>query len=103
MISIRSATQIRVNAMARLLHEIWFDADGLPSCVLAGPRGKDTKRTFLAGGRCVATFEAGSHLEAMVYYNRYLGREPYTSPYPREDAAAYPEEWLNEQRTATEQ
>ena len=89
--------------MARLVHEIWFDADGLPCCVLAGPRGDDARRAFLSNrGRRVDTFEAGSHLEAMTYYHRYLGREPYTSSFPQEDSAPYPEEWLRQQRSGTE-
>lgn len=88
--------------MARLRHEIWLDADGLPGCVLAGPRGEDARRIFLSGGRRVDTFEAACHLEAMEYYHRYLGREPYTSSFPQEDATPYPEEWLQEQRAAAQ-
>jgi hypothetical protein len=91
--------------MARLLHEIWFDADDLPCCLLAGPDGDDARRELLASdgqrrARLVDTFEAASYLEAMEYYHRYRGREPYTSSFPVEDAAPYPEEWLQKQRAA---
>jgi hypothetical protein len=85
--------------MVRLVHEIWVSAEGNEGCVLAGPGGEETRKLwFVANARLLHTFEAGSHLEAMRYYNAYLGREPYVSAYPSEDAAPYPEDWLSEQR-----
>jgi hypothetical protein len=87
--------------MARLIHEVWITAEGLPSCVLAGPRGDDARDLLMAeGSRRVHTFEAGSHFEAMEIYNVYLGREPYSTLYPEQDAADYPVEWLQEQRSS---
>lgn len=86
--------------MARLLHEIWIDAGGLETGLLAGPHGDDARRLLGAGARLVHTFWADSHLEAMTYYNRYLDREPYTSPYPDLDSTSYPEEWREVQERA---
>jgi hypothetical protein len=87
--------------MARLRLEVWLDPEGLPGCVLAGPRG-DRARELLCGpgSRLVHTFEAGSHGEAMQVYNAYLGREPYATAFPDQDAQDYPDEWLLEQQTA---
>ncbi|MBX9627876.1 MAG: hypothetical protein K2X82_29020 [Gemmataceae bacterium] len=86
--------------MASLVHEVWEESvDGmvLHTCCRAGPRG-DGCRSFLApGARLLATFEAGSHFEAMAIYHRLLGREAYTSDYET-DHEPYPEEWLEEQR-----
>ena len=88
--------------MARLVHEVWLDAEGLPSCVLAGPPGDDARRLFLSrDARLVHTFEAGSHFEAMQLYNAYLGRGPYTTSYPEADNADYPVEWLEAQRSGS--
>ena len=81
--------------MARLKHEIWMDVEGLPGCLLAGPRGSDARKLMLSeGSRLVHVFEADSHIQAMEYYNAYLGREPYWSSYPEIDGQPYPEEWL---------
>lgn len=84
--------------LAILNHEVWVAADGRPGCCLAGPDGDAARRLFEAdGARLVWTFEAGSHLEAMNAYHRYLGREPYTTEHPQ-DRAPYPEEWLRVQQ-----
>ena len=45
------------------------------------------------GARLLTTFEAGSHFEAMTVYNRYLGRETYTTN-EAWDYQPYPDEWL---------
>lgn len=88
--------------MARLLHEVWFEAEGLPGCVLAGPPGDDARGLFLSrGARLVHTFEAGSYFEAMQLYNAFPGLEPYTTSYPELDKADYPVEWLEEQRSGS--
>ena len=85
--------------MRKLWHEIWEEVeDGmvLHGCCMAGPRGDGFRRTLAHGARLLATFEASSHLEAMTYYNRYLGREEYTSDLEW-DHQPYPEEWFMEQ------
>ena len=41
------------------------------------------------------TFEAGSHSEAMSIYNRYFGREPYTTDQPW-DFTPYRDDWKTE-------
>jgi hypothetical protein len=90
--------------MPKLIHEIWECAedDGiLHMCCLAGPRGEDCRRTE-PNARLLATFEAGSHFEAMTIYNRYLYREEY-KPIPGEDYLPYPEEWYQEQNASRRQ
>ena len=89
--------------MAILIHEVWIDPDehgqrneGL---YLAGPDG-DAARAFLsANRRLLTTFLAGSHLEAMTIYHKYLGREPYVSTHEW-DKEPYPEDWAERQRVA---
>jgi len=49
----------------------------------------------------LTTFEAGSHVEAMTIYNRYLGRGPYTTNEPW-DYQPYPDEWLAAQQRQAE-
>jgi len=84
--------------MARLLHEVWLDADGLPSCVLAGPDGDGARDMLGPSARLVHTFEASSHIEAMQTYYDYLGLGRYTTSFPEQDAQTYPEEWLHRQQ-----
>ena len=84
--------------MAYLLHEVWLDPERLPGCVLAGPRGDDRRRkSFGPGSRLIHTFEAGSHLEAMRYYHKYL--KCGASLYADIDGQDYPDEWLEEQHS----
>jgi len=83
-----------------LVHEIW-EAVGeggmvLHTCCLAGPRGQECRRTLPRTARLLKTFEAGSHFEALTIYNRFLGRERYTTQQPW-DFEPYPEEWVREQ------
>ncbi len=85
--------------MARLVHEVWLDGDGLPGCCLAGPAGDGFRQLEGQGERLVHTFVAGSHFEAMTIYHEYLGREPYTTDQPR-DIEPYPDEWRDEQVAA---
>lgn len=82
--------------MAVLVHEIWEAVDDgmiLHACCLAGPLGEGGRRNLEPGARLLATFEAGSHFEAMTIYNRYLDRGRYTSLEPW-DHQPYPDEWL---------
>ena len=88
--------------MHKLVHEIWeCTEDGmiLHTCCFAGPHGEDCRRTIQPNARLLATFEAGRHFEAMMIYNRYLGREEYTTVF-EEDYLPYPEEWCHEQKAA---
>ena len=85
--------------MATLLHEIWEDADGLPSCCPAGPMGDGHRALLGPGARLITTFEAGSHFDAMTTYNTLLGREPYTTDQPW-DHEPYPDDWLSFQTGA---
>jgi hypothetical protein len=64
----------------------------LHTCCLVGPMGDGCRRTLSSNARLLTTFEAGSHFEAMTIYNRYLGRETYTSDQAW-DHRPYPEEW----------
>jgi hypothetical protein len=84
--------------MATLKHEVWVTGDGHPACCLAGPQGDEARKVFAEDGpaKLVWTFEAGSHYEAMTKYNRFLGREPYTTD-EAADFEPYPEEWLRVQ------
>jgi hypothetical protein len=83
--------------MARLKHEVWKDAKGLPMCCLAGPDGDGARDLNEPGAKLVWTFEAGSHFEAMTTYNDYLDRGEYTTTF-EQDHAPYPDEWLERQR-----
>jgi hypothetical protein len=89
----------RPRSMAILLHEVWRDSDGLPTCCLAGPDGDNARQLLGDSATLVWTFEAGSHFEAMTTYNAFLGREPYATP-ETGDHASYPDSWLQRQRTA---
>ena len=87
-------------SMPNLVHDVWEQhCDGmvLHACCFAGPQGDDCRRTLSPGSRLVATFEAGSHFEAMTQYHQLLGREVYTSDQAR-DHAPYPVEWQTIQR-----
>jgi hypothetical protein len=87
--------------MATLLHEMWEEPDGeggwLEGLCLAGPDGDGFRKLLAPGSRCVRTFEAGSHFEAMTIYNRILGRAPYTTTF-EQDYAPYPDDWAVRQR-----
>jgi hypothetical protein len=73
--------------MAKLVHEIWITADGLPGCVLAGPMGDGARRLMAESRppRLPRRFVAESHSAAMTVYNRILGREPYESDFAAQD------------------
>jgi hypothetical protein len=88
--------------MAKLVHEIWFAADGLPSCVLAGPMGDSARKLIAEAGprRLLRRFVAESHFEAMTIYNRILGRGPYETDFLAQDAAPYPDAWRDAQEAA---
>jgi len=66
---------------------------------MAGPNGDAQRRMHNSTVRLLATFDAGSHFEAMTIYNKYLGRETYTTNQPW-DFEPYPEEWFLEQQQA---
>jgi hypothetical protein len=87
-------------AMATLLHEVWEEPDGqggwLPSLCLAGPDGDDFRDQLASEARCLRTFTAGSHFEAMTIYHRILGREPYVSSFSL-DYESYPDSWARRQ------
>jgi hypothetical protein len=87
--------------MASLKHEVWEEPDGeggwLPDLCLAGPDGDGFRALLRPGARCVRTFTAGSHVEAMTTYNDMLGREPYVTDLDC-DNAPYPESWALRQR-----
>jgi hypothetical protein len=83
--------------MARLVHEIWIDAEGLPGLSLAGPMGADARRLHGPGARLVHSFVAGSHTEAMTIYNEFLNRETYVPAFPEQDNAPYPDDWQEAQ------
>lgn len=88
--------------MAKLVHEIWIAADGLPACVLAGPMG-DGARTLVAEAgppRLLQRFVAESHFEAMTIYNRMLGRGPYQSDFVAQDKKPYLDAWRDAQESA---
>lgn len=88
--------------MAKLVHDIWIGADGLPGCVLAGPMG-DRARTLIAEAgppRLLRRFVADSHFEAMTIYNRMLGRGPYQSDFVAQDKQPYPDAWRDAQESA---
>lgn len=86
--------------MVNLLHEVWEDYDEdnqpLPGCCLAGPDGADFRRLLSTKACLIHKFEAGSHYEAMIIYNRLLGRGAYTTDQPR-DMQPYPAEWAARQ------
>lgn len=88
--------------MRKLIHEIWECTEEemvLHTCCLAGPRGEECRLLMDGSARLLTTFKAGSHFEAMTFYNRYLGREKYTTN-PDYDHEQYPAEWHNEQQSA---
>ena len=88
--------------MAKLVHELWISADGLPNCVLAGPLGDAARKLMAESGppRLHRRFVADSHYEAMSIYNRILGREPYESDFPVQDHTPYPDAWRHAQESA---
>jgi hypothetical protein len=89
--------------MAKLTHEVWVRLDefgqSLHACVLSGPLGDETRAQLIAeGARLDWTFEAGSHLEAMIIYHRRAHGEDYSTD---EEWASepYPDEWLELQKS----
>jgi len=88
--------------MAKLVHEIWLAADGLPSCVLAGPMGDGARKLMAEAGppRLLRRFVAESHFEAMTIYNRILGSGPYESDFVAQDTSPYPDAWRHAQESA---
>jgi hypothetical protein len=94
--------------MVTLVHEIWEVIDDrgsvLPALGLAGPDGdgfrerlhEDAREDGLEPPRCVGTFEAGSHFEAMTIYYRRYNRGEYTADLAS-DREPYPEEWARRQ------
>jgi len=83
--------------MTALVHEIWESAeDGmvLHTCCLAGKLGAACRETLPSSSRLLTTFVAACHFEAMMIYNEFLGREPYTTDQP-DDYRTYPAEWLD--------
>ena len=88
--------------MAALVHEIWEatqDEMVLHTCCMAGSLGDACRKTFPSNSRLLVTFVADCHFDAMTIYNRFLGREPYSSEH-EDDYREYREEWLDEQRAA---
>lgn len=84
--------------MVMLVHEVWEEIDNgmvLHTCCLAGAMGEKCRQMLAAKARLLTTFKAGSHFEAMTIYNRFLGREAYTTDQPW-DYEPYPMEWLTE-------
>jgi hypothetical protein len=82
--------------MRKLVHEIWeeVETDGTTyTCCFAGQKGEACRRMLGANARLLTTFEAGSHFEAMTFYNRYLGYERYTTDQAG-DYEPYPDEWF---------
>ena len=87
--------------MAALVYEIWETTeDGmvLHTCCMAGSLGAACRETHASNSRLLITFVAGCHFDAMTIYNRFLSREPYSSVHDG-DYQAYPEEWVDEQRS----
>jgi hypothetical protein len=87
--------------MAVLRHEIWQrpteDGRWLPSLCLAGPDGEGARRLMEAGSKCVQTFTAGSHFEAMTIYHHFLGFGPYVTTHDA-DYLPYPQDWALRQQ-----
>jgi hypothetical protein len=88
--------------MAKLIHEIWLTADGLPACVLAGPMGDAARKLMAEAGppRLLRRIVAESHFEAMTIYNRILGCGPYESDFMAQDNTPYPDAWRDAQVSA---
>jgi hypothetical protein len=86
--------------MAILIHEIWQEVGEsgmvLHTCCLAGVMGEGCRSTVAPNARLLTTFEAGSHFEAMTIYNRFLGREAYSTDQSW-DYEPYPAEWRERQ------
>jgi hypothetical protein len=85
--------------MARLLHELWEEADGEGyTFCLAGPMGDDARKLLGPGAKLVWKVEADSHLDAMTKYYEFMGWGKYTTVH-QWDLQAYPEEWLDIQKS----
>lgn len=80
--------------MAALVHEIWEmteDEMVLHTCCMVGSLGAACRATLPSNSRLLLTFVAVCYFDAMTIYNRFLGREPFTSEHD-DDYHAYPEE-----------
>ena len=83
--------------MAELVHEIWETTKAgmvLHTCCLAGSIGAARREMLPADSQLLITFLANCHFDAMTIYNRFLGREPYSSNHD-DDYRAYPKEWID--------
>jgi hypothetical protein len=78
--------------MTTLVHEVWVDANGLPSVCLAGPHGDGCRKLLDQPARLIHTFEAGNHFEAMTIYYRYQCWGAYATDFAI-DHQPYPAEW----------
>ena len=85
-----------VVAMAMLAHEIWEDANGLPSLCLAGPHGDGCRGILDQPARLIHTYAAGSYFEAMTIYYVHQGWGTYTSDFAI-DHEPYPDDWAPNQ------
>lgn len=77
--------------MATLIHEVWIDANGLPSLCLSGSHGAHCRKLLDQPAQLIHTFEAGSHYEAMTIYFRLQGWGTYTTDFAM-DYEPYPDE-----------
>jgi hypothetical protein len=84
----------------KLLHEVWIEVgvggESLPSLLLAGPLGDESRRLLGPNAQQVATLSAANHFEAMTAYYRLMGWGEYTTDQP-DDYAPYPSEWFDSQ------
>ena len=74
-----------------MLHELWIDAEGLDTFVLAGPHGDQARALLTQPAQLVWTLEAPSHFEAMTAYYRFRARGEYTTDHPEWDRKTYRE------------
>lgn len=89
----QSFVEERKHLMAALVHEIWEttqDEMVLHTCCFAGSLGDACRETLPSNSRLLVTFVAECHFDAMTIYNRFLGREPYSSEHD-DDYRAYRE------------
>ena len=79
--------------MTTMKHEVWEEVDEygqvLEGMCLAGPAGDGFRALLHSSARLVATFEAGSHVEAMNLFYAMYGRGPYATDHPS-DLLPYP-------------
>ena len=80
----------------RYLHEVWEDPADISHTFIcpASPWAERSRQLLSASAKVIGTFEAGSPVEAVILFYRFMGWEEYTTS-DLDDSDPYPDDWSN--------